>query len=641
MKKLYLLILFALAIFIPAKLVAQGNPRLIILQQKLDSLARFIPGLNKPVQLSISGVPIQEYLRAISRSNNINFYVDPTVNVSINNTFPNVVASNIILLMAQQYNLDIDVTGSILVIKPHFEPAVKPKIKELNVQYQKLNNVLSVDVANDSLAAVARKITQVSGKNIIVPPALQGKVVTAFITAADFDVAMDKFAYANEIKMVKTNDSFYLFQTLDENEQLYVNGDKNTSVKRVFKPINNTPAANVGIYVQTVGGQKLVSVNAANSSIMDLVRSASQEMNKNYFIYSEIKGNINFINANNLTYESFLDLIFKGTDYTYNQENNVYLIGERKLEGLRANLAVMLQNRSIDTVLAMIPQDWKRGIEIKEFREQNTLLLSGSKPQIQEIAALIKQIDVLVPQILIEVTLIDVHKTRKISTGLSAGTADSVKTGGTILPGVNFTLSSRSVNDLLNRLGGVFSTNLGRVTPNFYLNIKALEAQNNVDVRSVPKLAALNGHTASLSIGNTVFYKNVTQNVFPSAATNTSIFTNEYRESNANLTINIRPIVSGDDQVTLGIKIDISDFTSIPTDGSPPPKSTSKFESTLRAHNEDMIVLGGIERTESSDNSSGIPLLSRIPILKWIFSSKEKVRSKVVTLVFIKPTIIR
>jgi type IV pilus assembly protein PilQ len=54
-----------------------------------------------------------------------------------------------------------------------------------------------------------------------------------------------------------------------------------------------------------------------------------------------------------------------------------------------------------------------------------------------------------------------------------------------------------------------------------------------------------------------------------------------------------------------------------------------------------MVVLGGIERTENSDNSSGIPLLSRIPIIKWIFSSKTKVRSKVVTLVFIKPTIIR
>ena len=53
-----------------------------------------------------------------------------------------------------------------------------------------------------------------------------------------------------------------------------------------------------------------------------------------------------------------------------------------------------------------------------------------------------------------------------------------------------------------------------------------------------------------------------------------------------------------------------------------------------------MIVLGGLERAEKSDGASGVPLLSRIPVLKWIFSSKSKTNSKVVTIVFIKPSII-
>lgn len=643
-RKLTLIIIISLALLFPSRGFAQqNNQRLQQIQNTLDSLSQVIPGLNKKVQLSISGVPAQDYLRAIGRANNISFHIDPSVNFTVNNTFSDVTASNILLLLAQQYNLDISATGIILVIKAHQEQLVvlRPRAKEINIRYRDLDNALSMDLSNDSLTAVAKKITMLSGKNIIVPPGLQGKMVTAFISGASFDVAMDKLAFSNELKMVKTNDSFYLFQPLDDNEQLYVNGDRKTDVKRIFKPINNAPAGNLGLSVQTVGGQKLISVSSANSGIAELVRSASQEMGKSYFVYSDIKGTINTINANDLTYENFLNLIFKGTDYTFNQAEGVYLIGDRKLEGLRSHKVVMLQNRSIDTVLAMVPAEWKRGVEIKEFREQNTLILSGSKPQIEEIASLIKQIDVLVPQILIEVILIDVRKTRRVATGLAIGTADSVKTGGSVLPGLDYTFSSGSVNDFLNKVGGVFSVNLGHVVPSFYLKIKALEDNNNVDVRSVPKLATLNGHTASLSIGNSVFYKNVTQNLYPSAATNTSVFTNEYKESDANLTIKIRPMVSGDDQVTLGINIDISDFTAIPTDGSPPPKSTSKFESTIRAHNEDMIVLGGIERTENSENSSGIPLLSRIPILKYIFSSKSKTRSKVVTLVFIKATIIR
>ena len=253
----------------------------------------------------------------------------------------------------------------------------------------------------------------------------------------------------------------------------------------------------------------------------------------------------------------------------------------------------------------------------------------------------IKQLDVLVPVVLIEVTLIDFHKGRTVSTGISAGVSDSVKTGGTILPGVNYTFSANSVNGFLNSLGKVTSLNLGHVVPNFYVSLQALESNNNVDVRSVPKLAALNGHTATLSIGSKRYYKNTTQSLYPSAATNASIFTNVYTPVDADLSIDIKPIVSGDDQVTLGIKVNISDFTSIPTDGSPPPQSISKFETSLRVHNEDTIVLGGIERTEIDDNSSGIPILSRIPILKYIFSSKTKSTSKVVTVLFIKSTIIR
>jgi type IV pilus assembly protein PilQ len=168
-----------------------------------------------------------------------------------------------------------------------------------------------------------------------------------------------------------------------------------------------------------------------------------------------------------------------------------------------------------------------------------------------------------------------------------------------------------------------------------------MESNNNVEVRSVPKLTALNGHSATLSIGSKLYYKNTTQNLYPTAATSTSVFTNTYTPVEANLSIDIKPIVSGDDQVTLGIKVNISDFTSIPTDGSPPPESISKFESSLRVHSEDTILLGGIERTENDLTSSGIPILSRIPILKWIFSSRTKTNSKVVTVLFIKPTILR
>lgn len=627
----------------PLQLFAQQTPRIAAIQKKLDSLAKTAPGLNQKVFLQING-SVQQYLSGIASSNSLSISVDPKLTFPVNDNLNDVTASNILTFLSQKYNLDITIVGNIIYVTAYVDPAqfAKAPVKEIKVSYSRSDGTLSMTLDNDTLTSVAKKITQVSGKNVIVPTSLQTKRVSGFIASAPFETAMDKLAYTNEIKMVKTDDNYYLFQPLAENEELYVNGDNKTSVRRTFKPSGTPTGAggSTGVFARVVNGQKLISADATNASILTLVKQASQEMKYNYSIYSDIKGNID-IHVNDVSYDQFLSLLFKGTDNTFHSEGGVYLIGDSKLEGLRSFKAIHLQNRSIDTVVAMIPADWKKGVEIKEFREQNTILLSGSSSQIREIEQVINQLDELVPVILIEVTMIDITKTRTIATGITAGVSDSVKTGGTVLPGVNFTFSASSINSFLSSISSFTSVNLGKVVPNFYATIQALESNNNVEVRSVPKLTALNGHTATLSIGSRQYYKNSTQNLYPSTSTSATVFTNTYVPVEANLAVNIKPIVSGDDQVTLNIAVNIEDFTSTPTDGSPPPESISKFISSLRVHSEDTVLLGGIERNENDLASSGIPILSRIPILKWIFSSRTKTNTKVVTVLFVKPTILR
>ncbi len=617
--------------------------RITQIQDHIVKLSSITPGINEKVQLSVTGVSIQEFLRALAQSNKLNINIDPKLNFKVYNNFTNETAGNILLFLVKEYNLDISFIGSIMTISAVQEAKAGPApVKEINAKYNEANGSLSMELNNDSLAAVARKITQISRKNIVVPSALLGKKVTIFFVDIPFQTALEKLAFANGIKVAKTSDNVYVFEPLEDGEEVYLNGDKNTDVRRTFKPAAAGAAGgSAALSVRTVtGGGKLISSDASNASILELVRSASRETNKNYFLYSDIKGTITS-HVTDISYDNFLSALFQGTDYTFRQENGVYLIGDRKLEGLRVNKVIQLQNRSIDTVQSMIPTEWKKGVEIREFREQNTLLLSGSGPQIVEIDSLIHTLDRIVPMVLIEVTLVDIRKTRTVTTGIKAGVGDSVKTGGTVLPGLNYTFGSGSINDFLNRLGRATSINLGHVTPNFYVNLAALEANSNVDVRSVPKLSTLNGHAANLSIGSSRYYVTRTQNIYPSVTTTQNVVTEQYNKVNADLAISIRPIVSGDDQVTLNIKVDISDFIGIPPDNAPPPTSTSKFESIIRAHNEDMIVLGGLERTENSSSGSGVPILSRIPVLKWLFSSRSKTNGKVITVVFIKPTIIR
>ncbi|MDN3588104.1 general secretion pathway protein GspD [Pedobacter aquatilis] len=616
--------------------------RLRQVEERLRSVSVMVPGLNQKVQMAMSGATVQEFLRALAQANNLNINVDPALNFKMSNNFRSETAMNILLFMVREYDLDINIIGSIMSVSKAASPKVAVLARDISVKYNAGNDNLSFELNNDSLSEVARKISRLSMKNVVVPINLSSKKVTGFIAAAPFETALEKMAYANELKFVKTNDNIYLFQPLGEGEELYISGDKETAVKRVNKPANASGSgAGTGAFhlsaKKDAQGNKLISIYALNSPILDLVKSASVEANINYFIYSDIKGNVT-THLNGISYDNFLTALLQGTEYTYKRDGGVYLIGDRKLEGLRSNRIIQLQHRSLDTIQMMIPNEWKKGVEIKEFREQNTILLSGSAPQINEIENYIKQIDKVVPMVLIEVTLVDIRKGKAVKTGITAGVSDSVKTGGTVLPGLDYTFGANSINSFLSRLGNNNSINLGRVTPNFYVKLSALENNSNVEIRSVPKLSTLNGHAANLSIGSSRYYSQSTQNIVPSLNAQT-VVTQTFTEVNANLEINIRPVVSGDDQVTLNIGVNISDFIGTPPLNAPPPKSTSKFNSIIRAKNEDMIVLGGLERTESTESGSGIPLLSRIPVLKWLFSSREKSNNKVVTLVFIKPII--
>jgi len=620
----------------------ESDERVRRVEERLRNLAITVPGLNQKVQINLSNVSAQEFLRALAQSNNLNINIDPNLNFKVFNNFTNETALNVLVFLTKEYGLDINLIGSIMSVVKVQEPIQRIPVKEINASYNSQNKTLSVELNSDTLSKVARKITMVSQKNVVVPNALLNKTVTAFLADAPFEDALNKIAFANDLKMVKTNDNVYVFEPLAEGEELYINSDKATAVRRNPKPLNNmggnAAPGNFRLSNRLVQGKPLISVDAVNVPIMDLVKNAAEEINASYFLFSTINGNITS-RVNDISFDNLLTSVFQGTEYTYKVENGIYLIGDRRVEGLRSHKLLKLQNRSIDTIQNMIPTEWRKGVEIKEFREQNTILLSGSAPQIAEIEAYVKQLDKLVPMVLIEVTLIDVRKGKSIKTGITAGVSDSVKRGGTVFPGLDYTFGANSINDLLGRLGRNNSINIGRVTPNFYVKLSALETNSNVEVRSVPKLSTLNGHVANLSIGSTRYYSNKTQNVIPSLTTQTTI-TEQFVPVEANLEVKIRPIVSGDDQVTLNIKVDISDFIGDPPENAPPPTSTSKFESIIRAKNEDMIVLGGLERTETVESGSGVPFLSRIPILKWLFSSRTKSNSKVVTIVFIKPTII-
>lgn len=610
------------------------------------------PGLKDPIDFSVSGVSIQEFLRGIAEAHELNINVDPQLSFKVYNNFSKESVLNVLLFLVREYDLDIRFSGSIMSFYKYIPPVEgKPAYiqKDLTIKYSSYSNLLSLDLQEDSLYLVARKITQVTKKNVILSSGISSKLISIYIEDMPFDAALNKMAFANELKVVKTDDNFYVLKGIKEADNILAEENPNTGGFKPTYNTNNAPAAipaqasagsMIRCYVEDSSASKKIHLEAINAPIAEVIKVVATKANINYFMYSDIKGNCTSY-VSGVTFQELLTFLLQGTEYTFKVEADLYLMGERKLEGLRAYKVTQLKYRSIDNIQEVIPAELKKGVEIKEFKELNSLLLSGSLPQIYEIEAFIKEIDKVVPMVMIEVIIMEVIKNRTIKTGIKAGLNDSVsttQTSGTFLPGLDVKLSTSTINDFINGLGIGSITNLGSVTPSFYMTLSALETNNNVEIKSMPKLSTLNGHDANMSIGQTVYYEVQTQNTLGSLTTNT-ITTVQYQSVQANQTLSIKPLVSGDDQVTLTIEVNQTSFAKSNAAG-PPNTTTSQFKSIIRVRNEEMIVLGGLEKISKSIDTEGTPILSRIPVIKLLFSSKTKNKSKSILVLFIKPIII-
>ena len=298
-------------------------------------------------------------------------------------------------------------------------------------------------------------------------------------------------------------------------------------------------------------------------------------------------------------------------------------------------------SNAAESILTIVPDEIKKDLDIKIDKELNSFLVNGPAANIERFESFIKYIDKAVPVILIEVMLLEVNKSATVETGISAGIGDKpVTTSGTVFPNVDINLGAQTINKIINGFDGFGSLNVGSVVPNFYLSLKAMETNGNLKIRSSPRLSTLNGHKAYLSIGETTYYVVTNQNFYGSQIPQASEVKN-YQHIDAELSVTIMPLVSGDGQITMDIKVIQSSFNGQKVDKNAPPGINSReFTSIIRVKDQDLIVLGGLEESVKNDSGTGVPVLARIPVIKWLFSSRKREDSKKKLSVLIKPTVI-
>ncbi len=603
------------------------------LRTTLDTLATKHPGLNNQLQLNVSNLQLSELVNSVALENNLNVSIDPGLNQMISYNFFDAQVKDMLVFLYLNFELEYDFIGSIVSIRKRdkvAEPvAVKPP-RQVDVRYNPANKFLSMNLKNDTLHRVVEELTKISEQNFVVDPGVRDKIVNAYFLNRPYEQVLEMFVQSNELLVEKIDEYYRISGNVKSKDN--PNPDRRPGTN--FQ--SNRKNGDLVITKNPVG---TVDVMAKNVELNDIIQAAAEETDVHYVLYSALTGKGN-LDVKDVRFDELAQMLFKGTSFGIKDQDGIFVIGEDKQEGLRITEMIRLENRTIESVKEAIPADMLQGLEVKEFNELNGLIITGSQRKISELRTFIESIDVIVPMVQIDVMLLYSKKGSSVNTGIKAGISETpVETSGDIFPGLDITMGSQSINNLLNAISGFGFVNLGQVTESFYVSLSALESNNIVEIESTPKISTLNGHEANISIGETTYYQETQVNVQTSVTNQGVLQSQQWKSIDANLTVKILPFVSADEHVTLGITVEQDAFNGVQGPGAPPDLTTRTFESTVRVKNGELILLGGLDSKTKSDAGSGVPIISRIPILKWLFSSRQKDREKSKLHILIRPIV--
>ncbi|MBP7866395.1 MAG: type II secretion system secretin GspD [Acidobacteria bacterium] len=276
----------------------------------------------------------------------------------------------------------------------------------------------------------------------------------------------------------------------------------------------------------------------------------------------------------------------------------------------------------------------------------NSLIIQGTQADYEFLLKTIKKLDVLPRQVLVEAKIIAVQLQGTLTYGVGAwlkgrGDAD----GNDIYPPTQgqFTPSDATKPGLTISTLFTFGLN-GQRQVDLLLN--TLESITKVQVLDSPALLVLDGNQATFNVGDEIpiatssftnpYLGGTTPDNNQYNITNTQI---QYRSTGVSL--NVAPRISAAGVVTMEIATEVSTpgEASKGLAGSP-PISRAALNTTMVVQDGASVVLAGIIRERDGTSVAGLPGLSRIPVLGWLFGDSSKSKTRNELLVILTPHVI-
>jgi general secretion pathway protein D len=309
--------------------------------------------------------------------------------------------------------------------------------------------------------------------------------------------------------------------------------------------------------------------------------------------------------------------------------------GRRKEFETNVMTTFYLQNAATPNELQEAATSLKTMLDISRIQlspAERAITVRGTPDQMVLARKLLDNIDKPKPEVMIEVVVLEVGRTKLQTLGLNPPTSTSVS----LQPSGTSGSSSAGGGFSLNQLAHINANDLSVSVPT--VTLSALMSDSNSKVIQRPELRAIDSQKATLNIGDRIPIATGSYQSGLSNGVNT-----QFQYIDVGVNIGITPYVHANNDVTLQMSLEISSVTGEQTvDGvTEPTIGQRRIEHSARLADGEVNLIGGILEDTETNSLSGYPLLSRIPILRYLFSQTNKERQQSEIVFAITPHVIR
>lgn len=419
--------------------------------------------------------------------------------------------------------------------------------------------------------------------------------------------------------------------------------------------------------IEVKKGRMQFSMEFRDAEVKDVLRAVGQAAGLNMIISDNVTGQVT-LSLKNVDLLDALEAVLKTKGLTYVREGNimrVVSIGEARDEDMETRI-FPLGYASGKDVLAVVEKLKSDRAKVSADTRMNAIVVKDLSLNLDRMERLLKNLDARTPQILIEAKIVEVSSsyarelgvqwggkyTGSSSRGLEVSGGRTGISGGstsTGLPTVGSATFYPSTGDI-GASGNAYAVNLpaavgpgsggvmgvtfgtlgGKLALDFQLS--AMVSTGKGKILSNPKVMTMNNKEAKISSGVDIPVRVLT--------TTTTGTTAEIKTISASLSLSATPVITSDNRVAMNIKVEKSepDFTrqvdNIPT------ITKRNANAELVVNDGETVVLGGIYTKSEGQLEAGVPLLSQIPLIGWLFKKKNVYDNQSELLIFITPTIV-